>query len=103
MENILTRLTRGNFINQRIYYNKRRLFSTVTNHNFQSNHFLKHTIIISLTFLALNNSNNNIIMFSNLKDRLNNGIQNIKEKQHNNGVDNEADEESGEVIPSSSS
>ncbi|GES95006.1 viral A-type inclusion protein repeat protein [Rhizophagus clarus] len=41
-------------------------------------------------------------MFSNFKDRINNGIQNIKEKQHNNGVDNDADEENIEVIPSSS-
>ncbi|CAB5204364.1 unnamed protein product [Rhizophagus irregularis] len=40
-------------------------------------------------------------MFSNFKDRINNGLHNMKEKQLNNGVDN-VDEENIEVIPSSS-
>jgi hypothetical protein len=77
MENILNRLTRGNFINQRFNYNKRRILSTVKTHNFKPNHCLKHTIIISLTLFALNNHNNN-------------------------GVDNEVDEGNKDVIPSSS-
>ncbi|RIA87714.1 hypothetical protein C1645_273178 [Glomus cerebriforme] len=102
MENILTRLTRGKLINPRFFiYNRRRIFSTTANHTIQPNYFLRHTIVVSLTLFALNNNYNNIIMFSNIKDRLNNGIQNKKEKQHNNGVDNE-DEENKEVIPSSS-
>jgi hypothetical protein len=102
MEKILTRLTRGKFINSRfLIYNKRRIFSTTTNNTIQPNYiYLRHTIIVSLTFFALNNSQNNI-MFSNFKDRINNGIQNMKEKQINNGVDN-VDEENVEVIPSSS-
>lgn len=102
MENILTRLTRGKFINSRfLIYNKRRIFFTTANHAIQPNYFyLRHTIIASLTLFALNNSLNNI-MFSNFKDRINNGIQNMKEKQLNNGVDN-VDEENIEVIPSSS-
>src|SRR6266498_1877411 len=101
MENILNRLTRGKFINSRfLIYNKRRIFSTTANHTIQPNYFLRHTIIVSLTLFALNNSHNNTIMFSNFKDRINNGIQNIKDKQHNNDVDNDVDEDNREVIPS---
>lgn len=102
MENILTRLTRGKFINSRfLIYNKRRIFFTTANHTIQPNYFyLRHTIIVSLSRFALNNSLDNI-MFSNFKDRINNGLHNMKEKQLNNGVDN-VDEENIEVIPSSS-
>jgi len=59
MENILTRLTRGKLLNPNfLTFNKRR-FSTTTNNNIQPNILLKHTVIVSLTLCALNNSHNN--------------------------------------------